>query len=114
GVAVNYDPANMVMVTGDDPVRGVYILKEYIVHTHAKDGIRFMAVDPREVYGSFDYEPGDQGAVRDMIRARKVYKETPLGEGHVNFDLYIQSLIDIGYQGYLTIEREAGGQPEEN
>ena len=27
------------MVTGDDPVKAVYTLKDYIVHTHAKDGI---------------------------------------------------------------------------
>ena len=40
GVAVNYDPANFVMVTGDDPVQGVYTLKDYIVHTHAKDGVK--------------------------------------------------------------------------
>ena len=38
GVAVNLDPANLVMVTGDDPVRAVYTLRDYIVHTHAKDG----------------------------------------------------------------------------
>jgi len=36
GVSVNFDPANMVMVTGDDPVEGVKLLKEYIVHTHVK------------------------------------------------------------------------------
>ena len=35
GVAVNLDPANLVMVTGDDPVQAVYNLKDYIVHTHA-------------------------------------------------------------------------------
>ena len=32
GVAVNLDPANLVMVTGDDPVGAVYNLKDYIVH----------------------------------------------------------------------------------
>ena len=30
GVSVNFDPANMVMVTGDDPVQGVYTLKDYM------------------------------------------------------------------------------------
>jgi len=40
GIMVNYDPANLVMVAGDDPVKGVYTLKRYIVHTHAKDGIK--------------------------------------------------------------------------
>ena len=33
GVAVNLDPANFVMVTGDDPVQAVYTLRDYIVHT---------------------------------------------------------------------------------
>ena len=27
------DPANFVMVTGDDPVQAIYTLKDYIVHT---------------------------------------------------------------------------------
>jgi sugar phosphate isomerase/epimerase len=33
-VKVNYDPANMLRY---DPVKGVTLLKDYIVHTHAKD-----------------------------------------------------------------------------
>ena len=51
GVAVNLDPANFVMVTGDDPVQAVYTLKDYIVHTHAKDGRRLHYVDPEILYG---------------------------------------------------------------
>ena len=35
GVSVNMDPANLVMVTGDDPVQAVHTLKKYIVHSHA-------------------------------------------------------------------------------
>ena len=46
GVSVNFDPANLVMVTGDDPVAAVYTLKDYIVHTHAKDGIMLNRTDP--------------------------------------------------------------------
>ncbi|MDF2722561.1 MAG: xylose isomerase [Paenibacillus sp.] len=114
GVSVNFDPANMVMVTGDDPVRGVHLLKDYIVHTHVKDGVRFIAVDPREVYGSFDYAPQDNGKVVQLVRERKIYTETALGAGHVDFDAYFGALSDIGYTGYLTIERETGDQPEAN
>jgi len=114
GIAVNYDPANLIMVTGDDPERGVHELKEYIVHTHAKDGIRFMAVDPREIYTTPGYEFQDGGKVREMVRARKVYQETPLGEGHVRFADYLRALEDIGYKGYLTIEREGGENPVED
>lgn len=48
GVAVNFDPANFVMVTGDDPVNAVYTLKDYIVHTHAKDGVKLQDVPPKK------------------------------------------------------------------
>ena len=50
GVAVNLDPANFVMVTGDDPVKAVHTLKDYIVHTHAKDGKQLFYKDPEVVY----------------------------------------------------------------
>ena len=56
GVAVNMDPANLVMVTGDDPVQAVYNLKDYIVHTHAKDGRRNYYRAPEEVYGLVEAE----------------------------------------------------------
>lgn len=46
GVAVNLDPANLVMVAGDDPVAADYHLKDYIVHTHAKDGIMLQRTNP--------------------------------------------------------------------
>ena len=34
-----------------------------------------------------------------------------LGTGGVDFDKYIAALNDIGYDGYLTIEREVGDDP---
>jgi L-ribulose-5-phosphate 3-epimerase len=112
GVSVNFDPANMVMVTGDDPVQGVYTLRDYIVHTHVKDGIRYREVDPREVYGALGFEPMDHGKIAQMVSSGEVFKEVPLGEGRVNFDAYFAALQEIGFTGYLTIEREVGGQPE--
>lgn len=112
GVSVNFDPANMVMVTGDDPVQGVHLLKDYIVHTHVKDGIRFREVDPREVYGALGFEPMDHGKIAQMVSSGEIFKEVPLGEGKVPFDAYFAALQEIGYQGYLTIEREVGAQPE--
>ena len=51
GVGVNLDPANLVMVTGDDPVKAVHNLQKYIVHTHAKDGVQNFFEDPEIVYG---------------------------------------------------------------
>ena len=101
GVAVNLDPANFVMVTGDDPVRAVYTLRDYIVHTHAKDGRRLKAGDPEVIYG----------IIEDVIREGRYFEELPLGEGTVDFDAYLKALDDIGYRGFLTIEREVGADP---
>ncbi|MCK5118377.1 MAG: TIM barrel protein [Candidatus Latescibacteria bacterium] len=82
GIKANYDPANLVM-NGFDALGGVKVLKDYIVHTHAKDGVRV------------DGKP----------------KEVPLGEGDVNFQKYLAVLDEIGYDGFLTIEREVGDDP---
>ena len=103
GVAVNLDPANLVMVTGDDPVQAVYNLKDYIVHTHAKDGVKLRESNPEAVYG----------LVReDALVTDAAFLEVPLGEGGVPFDKYLAALEDIGYKGFLTIEREVGDSPE--
>ena len=79
-IGVNYDPANLVM-NGFDPIGGVKVLKDYIFHTHAKDGRR----SPR--------------------------KEVPLGEGDVDFPRWLAELDAAGYGGFLTIEREGGDDP---
>ena len=105
GVGVNLDPANLVMVTGDDPVGAVYNLKDYIVHTHAKDGIKLVDAGPEIVYGVTHPVPEEFNGV-------KLYEEVPLGKGGVNFPKYIAALDDIGYRGFLTIERECGAEPE--
>ncbi|ANE47668.1 xylose isomerase [Paenibacillus swuensis] len=112
GVSVNFDPANMVMVTGDDPVQGVHILKDYIVHTHVKDGVQLRKCDPKEVYGFLGYEAMSHEKLAEMGQTGLIYRELPLGEGSVDFKSYFQALQDIGYTGYLTIEREVGTDPE--
>lgn len=80
GARVNYDPANLCM-SGFDHIGDVKVLGEFIVHTHAKDGIHG---EPREV---------------------------ALGKGDVGFERYLAALRDIRYDGYLTIERECGDDP---
>ncbi|TFE23303.1 sugar phosphate isomerase/epimerase family protein [Cohnella luojiensis] len=112
GVSVNFDPANMVMVTGDDPVQGVYTLKDYIVHTHAKDGIRLREVDPRLIYGALGFDPLDHDKIAEQAESGDAFREVPLGQGGVVWDAYLKALRDIGYNGYLTIEREVGDNPE--
>ncbi|MFI3324705.1 MAG: sugar phosphate isomerase/epimerase family protein [Clostridia bacterium] len=102
GVAVNLDPANFVMVTGDNPVEAVYTLKDYIVHTHAKDGNKLYDLSPEIIYGM---------AESDMLQL-PAFEEVPLGKGTVDFKAYLTALEDIGYKGFLTIEREVGANPE--
>ena len=82
-VKVNYDPANLVMM-GFDHLQGVRDLAPYIVHTHAKDGVR-----------------GADGK----------HAEVPLGKGGVQWHEYLAALEEVGYRGFFTIEREVGGNP---
>lgn len=83
-IKVNYDPANLVMC-GFDQIAGVYDLRDYIIHTHAKDGLR---------------KPDAHGEM-----------EQPLGEGEVDFPAYIKAMDEIGYSGFYVIEREVGANP---
>jgi len=51
------------------------------VHTHAKDGVR--------------HPDGSR-------------EQRPLGEGEVNIEGWVGQLKEIGYEGWLCIERESG------
>ncbi|MBR4451658.1 MAG: sugar phosphate isomerase/epimerase [Clostridia bacterium] len=104
GVGVNLDPANLVMVTGDSPVTAVHNLRDYIVHTHAKDGKQLFYKDPEIVYG----------VKKDPIVTGPSFEEVPLGEGSVPWDGYLAALREIGFRGFLTIEREVGENPEKD
>lgn len=106
GIGVNLDPANLIMVQNDDPVKAVYTLKDFIVHTHAKDGIQYKPCDPVKVYASFA-EGGIEG-----LNIGELFNELPLGEGKVDWERYLAALSEVCYQGYLTVEREVGANPE--
>lgn len=105
GIGVNLDPANFVMVTGQDPVEAVQVLGKYIVHTHAKDGVMLKQTDPEIIYDCFA-----KGGI-EALNVADYFLETPLGVGNVDFTRYIDALRGIGYDGYLTVERETGENP---
>lgn len=106
GVGVNLDPANFTMVTGQDAVEAVYMLRDHIVHTHLKDG-RMLDPDqdPTDVYHAFAV-----GGV-EALNACRGFIELPIGEGDVDWDRYLAALTEIGYEGFLTVERETGDDP---
>jgi L-ribulose-5-phosphate 3-epimerase len=103
GIGINYDPGNLVMVTKEDEVEGIYTGKDYIVHTHAKDGICKEYLGPEKVYEIFA-----TGGIEALNKITDYFVETPLGQGEVKWDAYLKALKDIGYEGFLTIEREVG------
>ena len=104
GVAVNFDPANLQMVWKEDAAAAVKNLAPYIVHTHAKDGRQLYFRSSEEIYGIVQPEP-------DAVISPS-FEELPLGEGDVDFKGWLDALRGIGYNSFLTIEREVGGNPE--
>lgn len=84
---VNFDPANMILYGKDKPIPALDLLMPWIDGVHCKDG-------------RWPTEPGQLG------------KETPLGEGDVDLPRWLDRLLELGYRGPLTIEREISG-PEQ-
>lgn len=74
----------------------------YIVHVHAKDGIHVWDKDPEVIYG----------IKKEPVKTPRAGQELPLGEGAVDFPKMLSALEEIGYRGFLTIERERGENPE--
>lgn len=107
GIGVNFDPANLVMVLQENIPRAVATLAPYIVHTHAKDGINLQPFDAELLYNP----PADGRGVPE--RWADYFQEVPLGEGQVNFPVYLAAVKKAGLQDlFFTIEREVGAQPE--
>ena len=109
GVRVNFDPANLVMCVDDRPENALKYLGKYVVHTHAKDGI--MLKKKVEEAIEIGAEAKEHKALLEMGHK---YLELPLGEGDVNFDVYLPALAETGFNGFLTIEREVGNSPEKD
>lgn len=83
-LAVNFDPANMVLYGVGDPIEAVEILGSHIQHVHMKDG-------------TWSDRPGvDWGA------------DVPLGSGQAKITEVLARLKANNYTGPLSVEREAG------
>ena len=105
GLGANFDPANLVMVVQDDVLDAVDALGPFIVHTHAKDGKNTdPTIDPEVTYGAVPCPEG--------VEQWGGFLEVPLGEGTVPWPEYIAALKAVGFDGYLTIEREVGDDPK--
>ena len=105
-IVINYDPANLIMVTNVDEVAGVKIAGKRIVHTHAKDGVMHRYWGPEPVYLAFA-----EGGAEAFEKIADCFEEKPLGQGSVHWKEYLTALHETGFDGYLTIEREVGKNP---
>jgi len=83
-LGVNLDPANLICYGKANPVDALDTIGKYVRDVHAKDCL----------YPTDGYKLGE---------------EVPLGEGKVNFPIFIAKLKELGYDGVLTIEREISG-----
>jgi len=80
----NIDPSNYYQA-GDDPIEVVKALKDYIVAVHVKDA---KAEESKET---------------DVPAARGY---APMGEGDIDFKLFLKTLKDVGFDGWLQAEYE--------
>lgn len=87
-LGVNLDPANLILYGKANPVDALDVFGHYVRDVHAKDGLY----------------PTD---------GNNLGQETPLGQGKVNFPVFIPKLKSLGYEGALTIEREISGPQQE-
>ncbi len=81
-LGINFDPANLILYGRGNPIDAIDIYCDKIRGIHVKDG---------------DYPKED---------FHKLGRERVVGEGSVNFPVFLPKLLDGGYEGDLYIEHE--------
>ena len=86
-LGINLDTANLILYGRANPVDALDIFGTYVRNLHAKDGL----------YPANGHDLG---------------KEVKIGQGKVDFEKLFTRLHEIGYDGYVTIEREIAGEQQ--
>jgi sugar phosphate isomerase/epimerase len=84
-VAVNFDPANMILYNNGDPIEALRLVGPQVKSCHLKDAIVTRV-------------PGTWG------------EEVAVGAGQVDWPAFFQTMAEIRFGGYFCLEREAGNQ----
>mgnify|MGYP000870043825 FL=1 len=84
---VNFDPANMILYGCGEPIDALRKVGPFVRSVHCKDAT--WAAQPGKEWG----------------------REVPLGQGDVGMETFLCTLLEIGYTGPLTIERETAPDP---
>ena len=86
-LGINLDPANLILYGKGNPIDALDVFGKYVMSVHAKDGC----------YPTCGTDLGC---------------ETRIGDGKVNFRALFEKLHELGYDSYVTIEREIEGDQQ--
>lgn len=86
-VGINLDTANLILYGKANTLDALDVFGKYVMETHIKDGLY-----PTE--------------------GMKLGREVAAGEGKANIPAVIKKLIELGYNGTYTIEREISGEEQ--
>ncbi len=86
-LGVNLDTANVILYGRANPVDALDVFGKYVRNLHAKDG-------------------------KYPVNGHDLGEETAIGQGKVDFYGVIKGLHELGYNGYITIEREISGEQQ--
>lgn len=81
---INFDPANMILYGTGNPIEALKKVGSYVRSVHCKDA---------------KWAP-------EEVRGTGWGQEVALGDGDVGMETYLRTLLELGYKGPLTIERE--------
>ena len=84
---VNLDTANVILYGKANPVDALEVFGKYVKNLHAKDG-------------------------NWPTNGHEIGNETKIGDGKVDFVGVFKKLHELGYDGYVTIEREIHGDQQ--
>ena len=87
-LGVNLDTANLILYGKANPVDALDVFGNYVRNLHAKDG----------------FYP---------VNGHDLGEEVRLGDGKVDFPALFRKLKELGYDAYVTIEREISGEQQD-
>ena len=87
-LGVNLDTANLILYGKANPVDALDVFGKYVRNLHAKDG----------------FYP---------VNGHDLGEEVRLGDGKVDFRGLFRKLKELGYDSYVTIEREISGEQQD-
>ena len=86
-LGINFDTANVILYGKANPADAAGVFGRYVRNMHCKDG-------------------------EFPVDGRNLGREVPLGQGRANLPQVLQILVNAGYRGPLTIEREISGEQQ--